>query len=147
MAFVFGSWTIGLLINNAIKNTIFYSKHSHFNLIKKESTSQIIGMKAFKWALKNSFFKYFNQNLKFETRPSISELQEVRKEMTYSEVSHYIAFVIILVVAILKLWKGQAVYAAILFVFNIIFNLYPSLLQQQNKRRIDRIIKRQNHAF
>jgi len=26
---------------------------------------------------------------------------------------------------------------------NILMNLYPSLLQQENKRRIDRLIKRQ----
>lgn len=141
IAFVFGSWTIGLIFNNAIKNAAFYPKLSNFNCIKKESTYQAIGMNAFKWVLKNSFFKYFNQKLKFETRPSISQLQEIRKEMTYSEIGHHIAFIFILVVLVFKLYEGQFTYAAILFVFNIIFNLYPSLLQQQNKKRIDRILK------
>ena len=141
IVFVFVSWTIGLIINNAIKNMAFYPRLSHFNFIKKEATYRAIGMPAFKWMLKNSFFKYFNQKLKFESRPSSVQLQEIRKEMTYSEVGHYIAFLFMLAVMVLKLINGQASYAIIIFVFNIIFNLYPSLLQQQNKKRIDRILK------
>ena len=135
------SWTIGLVFNNAIKNMAFYTRLSHFNFIKKEATYRAIGMPAFRWMLKNSFFKYFNQKLKFESRPSSVQLQEIRKEMTYSEVGHYIAFLFMLVLMVLKLRNGQISYAFIIFVFNIIFNLYPSLLQQQNKKRIDRILK------
>jgi hypothetical protein len=142
IAFTFVSWTIGLIINNAIKNFAFYSKFSNFNFIKKEATYKAMGMTAFKWVLKNSFFTYFNQKIKFETKPSRTQFQEIRKEMTSSEVGHYIAFIFIFVVMVLKLREGQLTYAAILFIFNIIFNLYPSLLQQQNKKRIDRILKR-----
>lgn len=141
IVFTLVSWTIGLVINNAIKNTVFYSSFSHFNFIKKETTYRAIGMTVFKWMLKNSFFKYFNQKLKFETRPSISQLQEIRKEMTYSETGHYIAFIFMAVIMVLKLLNGEVAYTAILFVFNLIFNLYPSLLQQQNKNRIDKILK------
>ena len=141
IAFTFGSWTIGLILNSLIKNKAFYSNLSNFNFIKKEATYKAIGMPAFKWVLKNSFFKYFNQKLKFETRPSSADLQNIRNEMTYSEVGHYIAFIFILVIMVLKLVEGEVMYATILFVFNIIFNLYPSLLQQQNKKRIDKILK------
>ncbi len=145
--FTFISWLIGLIVNNVIKKASFYSKLSHFNLIKKESTYRIIGMTAFKWILKNSFFKYFNQKLNFESRPNKSQLEDIRKEMTYSEISHFIAFIFIFIIMVLKLSKGQVTFAAILFVFNIIFNLYPSLLQQQNKNRINKILKRQNHVI
>lgn len=141
IAFTFVSWCIGLVLNNIIKKMPFYSKLSHFNFIKKEATYQAIGMSGFKWILKNSFFKYFNQKLKFETRPSIAQLLEIRKEMTYSEIGHYIAFIFIVVITILKLYNEQLMYATILCICNIIFNLYPSLLQQQNKKRIDRILK------
>ena len=140
IVFTFVSWTIGLILNNAIKNTRFYSKLSHLNFIKKESINRAIGMDAVKWIIKNSFFKYFNQKLKFKTRPSISQLQETRKEMTYSEIGHFIGFIFILVIIAIKLLKGHITFAFILFIFNIIFNLYPSLLQQQNKKRIDRIL-------
>ena len=141
IAFTLGSWTIGLILNNAIKNMAFYSKLSHFNFIKNEATYHTIGMTAFKWALKNSFFKYFNQKIKFETRPSSTELQAIRNEMTHSEIGHLIAFLFIFIIVIIKLVNGALMYAAILFICNIVFNLYPSLLQQQNKKRIDRILK------
>jgi len=141
IAFTFGSWLVGLVVNNAVKNTAFYSKLSHFNFIKKESTSHAIGMTGFKWMVKHTFFKYFNQKLKFETRPTIAQLQEIRTEMTYSEISHFMAFIFIFVVMVLKLWNGQVTFAITLLIFNIIFNLYPSLLQQQNKKRIDKILK------
>ncbi|TXE17658.1 hypothetical protein ES692_08825 [Psychroserpens burtonensis] len=143
-AFVFtlASWTIGLLLNNAIKSMPFYSLISNFNFIKKESTNRAIGLTGFKWLVKHTFFKYFNQKLKFKTRPSTSELQDIRTEMVYAEIGHFVTFIAILVVSVIKLINGLATYAVILFIFNIIFNLYPSLLQQQNKTRIDRILKR-----
>jgi len=142
IALTFTSWLVGLIRNGAIKNKLFYSKISHLNFITKEATYQAIGMNGFKWMIKNSFFKYFNQKLKFKTRSSISQLKEIRKEMTYSEISHFIGFIFILVIIVLKLLKGQAAYVFILLIFNIIFNLYPSLLQQQHKKRIDKILKR-----
>lgn len=142
MAYTFVSWTIGLIINNLIKNTSFYSKLSSFNFIKHEQTHKLIGLNTVNWIIKNSFFKHFNTKIKFSTRPSISQLKTIRKEMTYAEIGHFIAFIFILVIIILKILNGQLTYAVILFGFNIIFNLYPSLLQQQNKKRIDRILKR-----
>ncbi len=142
IALTFTSWLVGLIRNGAIKNKLFYSKISRLNFITKEATYQAIGMNGFKWMIKNSFFKYFNQKLKFKTRSSISQLKEIRKEMTYSEISHFIGFIFILVIIVLKLLKGQAAYVFILLIFNIIFNLYPSLLQQQHKKRIDKILKR-----
>lgn len=142
IAYTFGSWLIGMLGTEIIKHSAFYSKISHLNFISKTSTNKVIGMNLFKWMVKHTFFKYFNQKLKFETRPTITELKVIRKEMTYSEISHLIAFLFILSVVILKLIQGQFTFSLILCVANIIFNLYPSLLQQQNKRRIDNILKR-----
>ena len=142
IAFTFVSWTIGLILNNLIKNTSFYLKLSSFNFIKHEQTNKLIGLNAINWIIKNSFFKHFNTKIKFTTRPSVSQLKAIRNEMTYAEIGHFIAFIFILGIIILKLLNGQITYAVVLFGFNIIFNLYPSLLQQQNKKRIDRILKR-----
>lgn len=137
----FISWIVGLLLNNCIKNRRFYQRVSNLNFIKTEAINKSIGLRIFKWTIKNSFFKYFNQKLKFETRPTILQIQNIRREMTYSEISHLIAFLFLLIIALTKVLNGQLTYGVILFVFNIIFNLYPSLLQQQNKRQIDRILK------
>jgi len=140
VTFTFGSWLIGLIVNNAIKSMPFYPLITNFNFIKKESTNRAIGITGFKWMVKHTFFKYFNQKLKFEKRPSISELQNIRNEMVYAEIGHLIAFIFIFIVTIVIVSSGQFVYAVILLICNIIFNLYPSLLQQKNKNRIDRIL-------
>ncbi|EPR71182.1 hypothetical protein ADIWIN_3227 [Winogradskyella psychrotolerans RS-3] len=61
--------------------------------------------------------------------------------MVYAEIGHLIGFIFILIVIVIKLWNGLFLSAFILFLFNIIFNLYPILLQQQNKNRIDHILR------
>ena len=138
---MFGSWLIGLVANNAIKSRPFYALISNFNFIKKESTNRVIGLTGFKWLITHTFFKYFNQKLKFETPPSLLELQNIRNKMMYAEISHFMVFIFILVVMIIKLSNGQLAYTGTLFICHIICNLYPLLLQQQNKKRIDRILK------
>lgn len=139
---IFVSWIVGILVNNMIRNADFYSKLSHFNFIKNKSTYTILGMHLFKWMIKHTFFKYFNQKIKLNKRPSQSQLRELRKEMTYSEISHLIGFIFAFIILTIELIMGKENFAIILFVLNIIFNLYPSLLQQQNKAQIDRILMR-----
>lgn len=61
--------------------------------------------------------------------------------MTNAEIAHLVALVIQTVI-ILVLWVlgwGQ-VQLVMLAVMNILLNLYPSLLQQRNKARLDRVI-------
>jgi hypothetical protein len=90
---------------------------------------------------KTYVFQNFNQKLKFEMRPSVSKLQNIRNEMVYAEIGHFIAFIAILIIIVIKLVNAQLAYAGLLFIFNIIFNLHPLLLQQQNKKRIDGLLK------
>jgi hypothetical protein len=97
-------------------------------------------MGIFKWIVKNTFFKYFNPKLTLKNKVEIQRLQELRKEMTFSEISHLMAFCAMNVVAILKITKGDYVFALVIIAVNILMNLYPSLLQQENKRRIDKFL-------
>lgn len=141
IALTFVSWTIGLLLNNAIKKTNFYSLISNFSFVKSTSLNKTLGLNLFGWIIKNSFFKVFNQKLKFEKIPTVEDLQQIRKEMVYAEVGHIIGFIFLLFVIIYQIINANTIYVIILFVFNIVFNLYPILLQQYNKKRIDRILK------
>jgi|TARA_R110001592_G_scaffold325866_1_gene606534 Glycosyl-4,4'-diaponeurosporenoate acyltransferase len=138
----FVSWTIGLLINNAIKQRAFYKNLSHFSFIKNDFTNKILGLSIFGWIIKNSFFKVFNQKLKFKKGMSRKDLESIRSEMVYAEIGHLIGFLFILVFIFIKIGNGQYTYALLLLGFNIIFNLYPTLLQQYNKKRVDNILKR-----
>ncbi|WP_179335653.1 glycosyl-4,4'-diaponeurosporenoate acyltransferase CrtO family protein [Winogradskyella costae] len=141
ITFTFVSWTIGLLLNNVVKHRPFYGKISHLNFIKNEVLRQSIGLSKLSWIIKNSFFKVFNKNLNLKNRTNREDLQSIRTEMVYAEIGHLIGFVFLLIVSVIKLWNGLLLSALIVFLFNIIFNLYPILLQQQNKSRIDRILK------
>jgi len=152
IAYIFGSISIafafsvvGLLINNTIKNTSFYKRLSNFNFISSEKANRYLGVLYFRQILIRSFWRHLNPALKLTERPDRQKLQSLRNEMTYAEISHLFAFLLVAGVAIAsKVWhyREQGLWA--LIISNIVFHLYPALVQQYNKRRLDRIIKRSN---
>jgi len=135
------SWIVGMILNALIKNKSYYVNLSNLNFIRSEALTKTIGLGIFKWIVKNTFFKYFNQKLKLKNKIEISELNELRKEMTISEISHLIGFGFVTIFALVKFINGNYLFGFIITIVNILLNLYPSLLQQENKRRIDRLIK------
>ena len=62
--------------------------------------------------------------------------------MTISEIDNLIGFVFVTIFALVKFYYLDFLFGLTIMMVNILMNLYPSLLQQQNKRRIDRSIKR-----
>jgi len=100
----------------------------------------MVGLGYFKWIVKNTFFKFFNQKLQLKNK--ISELSELRKEMTLSEISHLIGFVFVTVFALYKTVSDNYLFGLIIMMVNVFMNLYPSLLQQESKRRIDKLVRK-----
>ncbi len=121
--------------------TDYYEKLSNLNFIRSKTLNKILGIEHFKWFVKNTFFKYFNQKIKLENNKV--ELIDIRKEMTLAEISHLIGFIFVTVFALFKTISENYLYGSTIMVVNIVMNLYPSLLQQENKRRIDYLIRRQ----
>ncbi|AJR03364.1 membrane protein [Siansivirga zeaxanthinifaciens CC-SAMT-1] len=146
LGFVYGismsfiSWIVGMIINSMLVKTEFYKKISNLNFIKSRTLNKRIGIKYFKWIVKNSFFKFFNQKIKLENKNT--DLVVIRNEMTLSEISHLIGFVFVFSVAIYKSITVGILFALAMMIPNTLLNLYPSLLQQENKRRIDDFLKR-----
>jgi len=130
-----------MIINAIIVKTEYYKKISNLNFITSKTINKRIGIKNFKWIVKNTFFKFFNQKIKLENKNT--ELTEIRKEMTIAEISHLIGFIFVVFVAIYKSITENYLIGIGVMIINILMNLYPSLLQQENKRRIDKIIRRQ----
>jgi hypothetical protein len=89
----------------------------------------------------HSFFRFFNPKLSIKKRILATELVEYRLEMTTAELNHLFAFAFMGVFILIKIFQGLYLFALVMLLVNILMNLYPSLLQQQNKRRIDRYIK------
>ncbi|MBP1838871.1 hypothetical protein [Formosa algae] len=146
LGFIFGismsfiSWIVGMIINSILMKTAYYKKLSNLNFIKSKSLNKNIGIKYFKWIVKNTFFKFFNQKIKLENRNT--DLTVIRNEMTISEISHLIGFIFVTIFAIYKSIDVGILFGLIMMIPNVLMNLYPLLLQQENKRRIDKMMKR-----
>ena len=138
MSFI--SWIVGMIINALISKTEYYQKISNLNFIKGENLNTNIGIKNFKWVVKNTFFKFFNQKIKLENKKT--DLTEIRNEMTVAEISHLIGFIFVTIIAIYLSFTKSPIVGITMMIPNTLMNLYPSLLQQENKRRIDKLIKR-----
>lgn len=136
----FISWIIGMILNSILIKTDYYKKLSNLNFIESKAQNKNIGIGYFKWIVKNTFFKFFNQKIKLENRKV--DLVEIRNEMTLSEISHLIGFIFVTIFAIYKGFTLSIVFGLSMMIPNIFMNLYPSLLQQENKRRIDKLMKR-----
>lgn len=140
ISIAFISWMVGMIVNGLLKNTSYYEQVTDLNFIQSEHLDKILGLGLFKWIVKNTFFKYFNQKLTLKNKIELSELRELRKEMTYSEISHLIGFAFVTVFAIYKGITIDYVFGLTIMLCNILLNLYPALLQQKNKRRINRLL-------
>lgn len=139
MSFI--SWMVGMILNSILVKTGYYKKLSNLNFIPSKTWNKRIGIKYFRWIVKNTFFKFFNQKIKLENKKV--DWAELRNEMTLSEISHLIGFIFVTGFAIYKSLMVSIVFGLTMMIPNILMNLYPSLLQQENKRRIDALLKRQ----
>lgn len=141
IAIVFISWITGMIMTASIRKTDFYNNElSSLNFLKNERWNYLIGIGLVKWMVKNTFFKFFNQKLKIDRKINVSDLKNLRAEITKSEIDHLFAFLFVLIFVVLKIWNHEYIFALFILTVNVIMNLYPSLLQQQNKRRIDQLI-------
>lgn len=142
ISIAFISWIVGMAVNAILRKTEFYNnKLSNLNFIKSEKLNSLIGLAAFKWVVKNTFFKFFNPKLKLNRKTEKAELEKLREEMTKSEIDHLIAFVFVTAFAVVKSVNVSVWFGLTIMIVNVLMNLYPSLLQQENKRRIDKAIR------
>jgi hypothetical protein len=147
LGFLFGlsvsvvSWIVGMVLNSILVKTEYYDKLSNLNFITSKTVNERIGIQYMKWIVKNTFFKFFNPGLKIISKKT--DLTALRYQMTLAEISHLIGFAFVTIVAIYQSFAVSLIFGVAIMMANTLLNLYPSLLQQENKRRIDRLIKRQ----
>lgn len=143
ISLVFISFIVGMILTALIKKTDFYQKTlSNLNFLKSHLLNNLIGVGLVKWIVKNTFFKFLNPNLKIDQKMKVEDLNNIRKQMSKAEIDHLFAFLFVLIFVILKIYKQEYIFALVIFVVNILMNLCPTLLQQQNKRRLDKLIAR-----
>jgi len=143
ISFTFSLSIIGLVVNNIIKNKPFYRIISNFNFIKSEAANLYLGVILFKKVLVKSFWRHLNPTLKMSGRPDRAKLITLRNEMTSAEIGHLVALLCTFIAVIIMYEKHFYEDAIVpVLVCNIIFHVYPPLVQQYNKRRLDKVIDR-----
>ncbi|WP_419190091.1 hypothetical protein [Stieleria marina] len=84
-----------------------------------------------------------NPGLKRVKNGQIETLVETRKALTIAEFGHWIGFVVMLAAIGASIVAGvPSSVLASHFVVNVLGNAYLSLVQQYNRRRVDRLIAR-----
>jgi hypothetical protein len=131
-----------MAFNSLLRKTVYFKNLSNLNIVHSKALQRALGLDWFKWIVKNTFFKYFNPKLKIEGKADIAELKALREEMNFAELNHLVGFVFVLFFILFRLFNGEYLFALVMIIANTLLNLYPSLLQQQNKSRIDKFIKR-----
>lgn len=142
ISITFGFSVIGMLINNVIKHKQFYNSLTNLNFVVSEKANRLLGVLLLKYIIIHSFWGKFNPLLTIKVK-NRETLVQLRKEMTYAEISHLICFILILILLpVCYVLKFHDDIIIPLFICNIIFHFYPPLLQQYNKRRLDKAINR-----
>jgi ABC-type protease/lipase transport system fused ATPase/permease subunit len=143
ISIAFISFIIGMILTTLIRNSKLYQgKLSNLNFVKSETVNRLLGVGVIKWIVKNTFFKFLNPTLKVERKMNLSDLKEIRNAMTKAEIDHLFAFAFVMLFVIYALLTQKYLFALTLMVINTLMNLCPSLLQQQNKRRLDILMGR-----
>lgn len=135
------SWMVGIIGNALLLKTSYYERLSHLNFIPSKALNKALGIGQFKWIVKNTFFKFLNQGIKVEGKNT--DLSAIRHQMTLAEVSHLIGFLFVAAFALFQTFNISLVFGLSMMIPNTMLNAYPSLLQQENKRRIDQVLGRQ----
>jgi hypothetical protein len=139
------SWFLGLLIVDRLIKISFFKSFHNLKFFGKEANYERIGILIFKWIVSKTIYNYSNKNIKISKWPAQDKLIELRVEMTNSEVLHTIAFILVLLLGVpIILYHGYRSLVIPLILMNVVLNLYPALLQQYNKIKLDRIIMKRN---
>ena len=133
-----------MMLSPLLRMTPYYDRLSSLDLVRHGALIPRVGMRQFKWVVTNTPFKFFNPAIR--VAGTGTDLALIRDEMTKAEVNHLIGFALVTLAAIVMGIAVGPVFGMAMMVGNVLLNLYPSLLQQENKRRIDRVIRRRESA-
>jgi hypothetical protein len=136
-------WMVGMIFNVLFQKTDFYARHlSNLNLLTSRRFNKAIGLDRFKWVFKNTPLKFYNGKIKLDGSATLTDLIQLRAEMTTADVRHLIGFVFVVIFASIKSAQFGLLFGLMCIVASVFLNLYPCLLQQENKRRLDPLIAR-----
>lgn len=138
------SWMVGIIGISVLAKSPLYQRLQHLNFIPGSGANRYLGIWVFRWIVRDTPLRFFNPAVRL--REGRADLARVRNAMTHAEVSHLIGFGFVAIVAVYMGFAVGWTFAALMTLPNVVLNLYPALLQQENKRRIDRLLARARRA-
>ncbi len=139
---IFTSYAIGVVGTLLIKWIGAYELFENHNYIGDKLTKRL-GVLKLGWLIRKTFIGNFNPKLKFEGGLNKAKLRQLKRDMTFAENNHLIAFALLQILIVILAFRDIKLWHIIGYtISNIVFNLYLVFLQQYNKRRIDRILER-----
>jgi hypothetical protein len=140
IAAMFLSFIVGMAVNALLRRLEIYDRLSNLSLFSDPKSFENIGVLWYRKILLATPLRYFNPNIRFSSDRSKETLDSIRVHMANAEVSHWVGFFAMLPVMVAAWWyRGSTVGLAYL-VLNVLGNLYPCLLQQYNKSRLNKVI-------
>ena len=136
------TWTIiffPFMIFQTFKYFRFSKNYYHKRKMESELFFKSIGVPLFRKILINSFFKYLNRRVYLKGKKGDRFIKFI-EETKQSETSHFISLIITLGVQILLILDYRFYEFWMLLLFNVLFNLYPILLQRMNRFLIEKRI-------
>ncbi|PVY36037.1 glycosyl-4,4'-diaponeurosporenoate acyltransferase CrtO family protein [Pontibacter virosus] len=140
---ILNSWGLGALVNYCIQNKTFYKSISNKVLIKNEKWNTYLGLAFFKFLVTKTFYGKINRTIRI-SNGTFDNLSKMKKKMIDSEIGHSVGFLSSQVVFIILFINNNEAFLFVGTVLNILLNFYPIILQQSNKSRISKALKKYN---
>ncbi len=141
VAALFMSFIFGMLVNSVLSRMSFIERLGERYLFPDAKTYERLGVLGFRKILLNTPLGWFNREIRISEDRSPATLRKIRMHMIHSELAHWAGFAAMLALMFVA-WRYRGAKIAVFYLIcNVFGNLYPSLLQQYNKRRILRAIE------
>ncbi len=138
--FMFLSFVVGIFVDPILRRVTNYEWLSTRYLFRDARTYEKIGILWFRKFLFVTPLGSFKQSIQLSHKRDLATLRAVRDRIASAEMSHWVGFFIMLGLTIAAWWYRGAFIGLLYVVFNLLGNVYPSLLQQYNKRRLERLL-------
>ncbi|KQS33927.1 hypothetical protein [Dyadobacter sp. Leaf189] len=116
---------------------------SNLNLSTKTRTYELAGIRAMRWLVQDGMLVNRIQQKLGKKHKVISSRQSARSylgKIAIQERYHYSCFVFFTLSAVSAIPAGKLQMALLITFWNIIYNVYPILLQQYNRLRIQKLL-------
>jgi hypothetical protein len=139
-AMLFLSFLAGVFADTLLRRMAAYDWLSSRYLFAKPKAYERLGVLWFRRFLLATPLRLINPNIRFAKKTDLESLKKVREHIASAEVGHWVGMVVMLGLMVVAWWLYGTKVGVGYLVLNVLGNLYPCLLQQYNKRRLEPVI-------